>query len=241
MARVIKAPNVALQGGYNIIDRDITLQEAENRARSIMADARNQEKSILDTATAQADEIIANAQAEGEQTRKETENLISGIVANAEEEGKQRGIQQGLIEVREQTDRILNDLAAMAAEANRQLQELFNDQETEMRKFVADVVSRVVQEKVEEDDEIVLRTIKKCLEGASDRQRIRILISAADEEAVREHCDDFRRAFDDVDEISIDTDPRVSRGGAMVETGYGSIDGRIDRQLNIVEETLTED
>ncbi len=241
MARVIKAPNVAVEGGYNIIDRNVTLQEAENRARSIMADARNQEKTILDTASAEAEKIIANAQAEGEQARKETENLISGIVANAEEEGTQRGIQQGLTEAKEQTARILSDLASMAAEANRQLQELFNDQEAEMRTFVADIVSRIVLEKVEEDDEIVLRTVKKCLEGASDRQRIRILISAADEEAVREHCDDFRHAFDDVEEISIETDPRVGRGGAMVETGYGSVDGRIDRQLGIVEETLNED
>ncbi len=241
MARSIKAPAFSQQQGYNIINREETLEQAEQRARQIMAHARQQEKHLLDTASAQAERMIADAQAQAENILADAESQRSGIIANAEQKGFEEGLNEGTKKAQESARALLKDLGNMTKEAHNQLQNLLNSQESEIRNLVAEIVSRVVHEKINEDDEIVVRNVKACLKQAADRQHLRILIHPGEEEKIKEYCDDFRREFDDIEEITIDADPRVSEGGVMIETGYGGVDGRIESQLGIVQETITED
>lgn len=240
MARMIKAPNVTAQP-YNIINKTETLEQAEQRARRIIHNAREQEKSIIDSAYAQAETTLSDAREKIESMLEDAENQRSGIIASAEEEGFQQGYNQGLKQAQDELRGIINEMARISKDANRQLQDLILNQEHELRKLVVSIVRRIVSVIVEEDDELVVRTVQTCLKQAADRQRIRILIHPDDEEKVREHCDDYRRAFDEIEEIAIEPDPRVGRGGVIVETGYGGVDARIERQLDIMEEAIEQE
>ena len=46
------------------------------------------------------------------------------------------------------------------------------------------------------------------------------------------------RAVDGIKHLVIERDDAISRGGAIVETDYGSIDARIERRLEEVEKAL---
>lgn len=243
MARAIKAPNVgaAPPGAYNIINTKLTMEQSEHRARQIVQNARLHERQILDTAAAQADSIISDAQAQAEQIISEANSQRTGIIANAEEEGIQKGVEEGQQAVYSEASEALQNLASISKEANEQLQAYFHAQEIEMRRLVAELVSRVVNEIIAEDADAVVRNVHACLQNAADRQRVRILIHPDDEAGIQACCEDFRRAFDEIEEVSIEPDPRVGRGGVIVETGYGSVDGRVDRQLDILNEAINTD
>ena len=73
---------------------------------------------------------------------------------------------------------------------------------------------------------------------ASDRQTLRVLIHPDDREKMEEWAPEFSQLFDDVEKVILECDSRVKQGGVIIETGTGSIDGRIDKQLEVLKEQV---
>ncbi|RJP19902.1 MAG: hypothetical protein C4527_26250 [Candidatus Omnitrophota bacterium] len=238
MPRIIKAPNVREQVPYKIVEREKVLRQAEDEAADIIAAAQQQEEMILQDASTQADEILASAQTEKEEILNQARAEGEGLKEQARQQGHQQGLNQGLEEARKKVAGLLNQLQAMIAEGQKILEGMIRDQEQEIRKLVSEIVSRVIQCKIEEDDEIVVRVAQECIRMAADRQTIRICVHPDDKVKIEEWVDDFTRRFDDIEKISLEIDNRVNKGGVIVESGVGGIDARIDKQLEIMNETL---
>ncbi|MEW6237691.1 MAG: FliH/SctL family protein [Candidatus Omnitrophota bacterium] len=238
MARIIKAPNVQEAKPYPIVERDKVLRHANEEAADIIAAAQQQEESILISASQQGDEIVAGAKQEAEGIIADAQAEGEQIKEAAREEGAALGLQQGLDEAREQAASILQEMAGMMAEGQRILEGKFQEQEQEIRELVAEIVSRVVQEKIALDDEIVVRVARECIRIAADRQSVRILVHPDDKAKIEEWVPQFTQMFDDIEKLSIASDPRVGRGGVIIESGTGGVDGRIEKQVEILNETL---
>jgi len=238
MARIIKAPNVQDAKPYPIVERDKVLRHANEEAADIIAAAQQQEEAILLSASQQGDDIVAAANQEAEKIIADAHAEGEQIKEAAREEGAALGLQQGLDEAREQAASILQEMADMMAEGQRILEGKFEEQERGIRQLAAEIVSRVVQEKIESDDEVVVRVARECIRMAADRQSIRVLVHPDDKAKIEEWVPQFTQLFDDMEKISIASDPRVGRGGVIIESGTGGVDGRIEKQVEILNDAL---
>ncbi len=240
MPRIIKAPNVKEQNNnpYRIVEREKVLRHAEEEASEIIAAAQEQEQMILQDASSQAEEILAAANEEKEAILNQAREEGETIKQNAHDEGWQEGLNQGTQEARQQVAGVLQNLKKMITEGQRILEGMFRDQEQEIRHLVCEIISRVIQQKIEDDDEIVVRVAKECIGMAADRQTVRICVHPDDKAKIEEWKDEFIRMFDDIEKVTIEIDTRVQKGGVIIESGTGGIDGRIDKQLELVEETI---
>lgn len=238
MGRVIKAPNIRDERPYPVVEREKVIRHIEDEiaemrqgaydeCERVQQDAQQDAQAILAQAQQQKKEIIDQAKLEGEML-KET----------ARQEGFAQGQEQGLEDARKQVAVVLQELRDLMAEGQRLLEDMYIGQEPEIRQLVGEIVGRVIQEKIQTDDEIVVRVAKECLRKAADRKTLRILIHPDDQKKIESWSPEFTRLFDDISQIVVETDPRVSRGGVMIETNAGGIDGRLDKQLNILNDTL---
>ncbi|MBN2327505.1 MAG: hypothetical protein JXR73_10160 [Candidatus Omnitrophica bacterium] len=238
MARIIKAPNVKQERAYRVVERDKVLRHADDEAAFILEKARDQEEEILRAAAQQADMIAADAEKQAEELRTQAKTEAEQAKEQAQEEGRQQGLNQGLQEARKQVADVVKDLKQMIAEARDILEGMIRDQEFEIRRLASEIVSRVIQDKLDADDEIVVRVARECIRLAADRQRLRVLVHPDDQKKVEEWTPEFTKMFDDIEKIEVQTDLRVKRGGVIIESGAGGVDGRIDKQLQILDETL---
>ena len=238
MARIIKAPNVHEDRKFTVVERDKVIRFAEDEAEEIIRSARRQEEILLQNASLQANEILENAARDAEEIIAQAHTEAEAIKEESRNFGYNEGLNQGLEDARKQAAGILNDLRAMLNQGRQILHNLFLDQEQEIRKLVSEILTRVVQLNIEQDDEIVVRVAMECIRMAADRQSLRLLIHPDDKARIEEWVPEFTRRFDDIEKISVDVDPRVGCGGIIIESGAGGVDGRIDKQLEILNDTL---
>jgi flagellar assembly protein FliH len=238
MARIVKAPNIKMEKPFRVVERDKVMKHAEEEAMEILISAQTEEQKIIEAAQQEAENIITQAAQDAEQLVAEAVNEANQQHSEAYDKGYQEGLSKGQQEAQKRVAGLLNDLRAMITEGQKILEGMFRDQEPEIKKLVCDIVSRVVQAKLDEDDEIVVRIAKKCIGMAADRQSIRIMIHPDNKEIIEEWYPEFTRMYDDIEKVSIEIDPRVSKGGVIIESGTGGIDGRIDKQLDIFNETI---
>lgn len=238
MARIIKAPNVKEERPYRVVERSKVLMHADDEAAAIIESATQQEHEILSAAADQAEGIINDATQEAGEIIAQAQTEADEVKSQAFDQGYQEGLNQGLVKAKQQVAGLLEELKNMIALGQKMLEEAFLAQEEDIRLVICDVAGRVIQQKIEIDDEIVVRNAKECIHMAADRMSVRVLVHPDDQAKIQEWAPEFTRMFDDIDKITVETDPRVSPGGVIVESGAGGIDGRIDKQKEILTKTL---
>lgn len=238
MARIIKAPNVRQERPYRVVERETVLRHADDEAAEIIARAQEQEEEILRAAADQADAIIADAEQQAQAFHLQAQEEAEQEREKARKEGFQQGLNQGLQDARQQVSGVVKELKQMIAQGQSILEGTIRDQELEIRQLVVAIVGRVIQKKIETEDDIVLHVAEECLRHAADRQRVRIMVHPDDQKKVEDWAPEFTHIFDDIEKISIESDPRVQRGGVIVESGAGGVDGRIDKQIEILNEAV---
>jgi len=238
MARIIKAPNIRNERDYPVVEREKVIRMAEDEADEIRSEAQREYDNLIQAAEMQAQEIKAAAEQEMESLRAQAQAEAQEAKEQSRQQGYEEGLKQGQAEARKQVQDIIKDFKGKMTEAQQILEGMFVEQEQEIRALVSHIVGRVIQEKLEADDEIVVRVAKECIRMAADRKTLRILVHPNDQQKIEEWAPEFTRLFDDSEKISIEVDSRVGQGGVIVESGAGGIDGRIEKQIEILDHTL---
>ena len=84
----------------------------------------------------------------------------------------------------------------------------------------------------------VLTRLREALKKIIGVEKVKIHVSPADEEYIREHRNNLGTYADSVREIAIEPDEKVERGGCIIESELGNIDARVSTQFELVEEAL---
>lgn len=198
--------------------------------------------------------LLADAEQTREQARREAAKTLEDarIQANtmreaAWQEGFHEGRQAG------QTAAALELQRAMDAQRNEGLariqtltdaigaarQELWNSQEAEMVTFVLTIARQVIKTEVTQNPEVVTNILHNALRRVTDKDHVRIRVSLADAAHVRGMREDLMNLMDGVKNLEIVDDRRIGQGGCVVETNAGTIDAKIETQLDEVEHALT--
>ncbi len=93
------------------------------------------------------------------------------------------------------------------------------------------------------EPERVVETVRGALRGLVERERITVLVSPDDLELVRAAMDDIRASLGGIEHCVVEAERRVRRGGCVVRTPEGDVDGGIDTKLararEVVEQQLS--
>ncbi len=126
-----------------------------------------------------------------------------------------------------------------ATEGLKQIQrEFYKRVEGEILDLVMATTRKVVQKEVDSEKDTVLGILKEAIGKTIDRENIRVRINPSDYDFIHGHKPEIVQANDGIRQLVIEKDESVSRGGAIVETDYGTIDASIDRRLDEVEKNM---
>lgn len=178
----------------------------------------------------QAREIIAQAEQEAETIRKK-----------AFEKGWQDGFAVGQKEAEKEAQKILEEKITLwkkwfaALRENRK--EILMNLEEPILEFSFALAKKVIGRVIERES-FIEGTIRRALQKLSNRERVLLRVHKNDYVRIKEMKEELLRSIDGLGYLEIQEDPRVTEGGCIVETVFGSIDAQVDTQLSNLREEV---
>jgi len=182
----------------------------------------------LDKVRAEAVAIVAKARQDATVVRKQ-----------AEEEGRQAGMQAVEQVVQKQLATALPALKQAIEEIHDAKQAWQRHWEATAVHVAAAIAKRVIRRELSKDPQITLTLVREALQLASGSSQLRIHLNPADHAAIGSQIDMLAKEFSSLSTAELIADDKITLGGCRVETEFGIIDQQIESQLKRIEEELT--
>lgn len=169
-----------------------------------------------------------------------TEDRIDKTKALEEQaflEGFTEGEKAGIALEKKRTDSVLNNFNQALVELEKIKKEVYAKAEQETVKLALAVARKVVCHEVNTNKEVILSIVKEALKKVVDAEKIRIRINRSDLEFLKKKETHFS-TFDERRTITFEEDESIHTGGCVIETNFGEIDARVEKQLQVVEEVF---
>ena len=156
-------------------------------------------------------------------------------------EAHAEGYAQGVADASSVVDPAADALRAAAADLASLRDGLAERTEQAAVELALRIAEQALQGAIAVQPERVVAVVRGALRRLIERERVTILVSPDDLEAVREHAPDLVTELGGIDAYEVQADRRVARGGAMVRTGEAEVDATLETKLARAREVIEEE
>ncbi|GAX91447.1 FliH/SctL family protein [Effusibacillus lacus] len=192
------------------------LSEAQRVAETLIAEANAKAEALLDNARLQAEHIMEESRQTG--------------YRNGYEEGKAVGEASYNNKI-EQALELINRV-----EMNRKTYQLQAEQE--LLELACAVARKIMGKEIECESSWVSNTVKSALAELVDRSQVEVIAHPDDIPILVTVKEEMFIKHGSQVELQLKADPAVERGGCLLRTRQGTVDARIDSQLQEVRRAL---
>lgn len=169
--------------------------------------------------------------------------LSAKVAEQARAEGLELGYREGLARVRtefeEEKRRLASAVEAVMAKIRSSRAEVLAQAQDEVGDLVLEVARKILKDEVKWNREVVMGIVKDALRRVIDKDNVRIRVNVEDLPTVKEARADLLSTIDGIKDLEVIDDRRVGLGGAIVETDSGTIDARIETQLEEIKRAFS--
>lgn len=156
------------------------------------------------------------------------------VFRNGFEDGKQSGYEKGKNEIKE----TVSTFTSFFREIKKQRENLLLEAEKDVIKLALFLAEKIVNSEIKTNPEKLYSLVKDALAHLVDKETFRLKVSSQDYPLVKKFEKRILDEIEGIKNLSIEEDPRVRKGGCLVETDSGNIDARIESQLEVLREAL---
>ena len=160
---------------------------------------------------------------------------IEEIEAKAFLRGFNKGEKAGFKSGQEKIESLLKNLQNIMAELTSLRKQIFIDSEKEIVELALAIARRIICHEVKLNKNTVIDVTREALKRVEDHENIRIKMGPEDFECFESTDPNL---ICDNDNVTFEVQEAISSGGCVIETDAGSIDARIEKQLQAVETAL---
>lgn len=152
------------------------------------------------------------------------------------EDGKAEGLKEGQEHSRQEIDRF----AGIVDDLSRQWRDLYRNTDLSIVDLSMAVSRKIVGSAVEHLEAPVLQAVQECLGYLEDKARVVLKVHPDDLAVVRRHRSDWLESLEGLEQLLIEGDEGISRGGCIVETPKGDVDAQIEERLERLRAALSD-
>ncbi len=228
LSAVIDSGPVATQGEHGAPQ-----EEPTDAGEKILSSVQEEAEEIIRKARASAETIREEARQALRDAQKKGEEIESQAYAAGFEQGKKDGEEIGrkqYLVVAQRLEKLINRISE-GAEA------LLPQYEAQMVEVAMSVARQVIGREIELSPEIVMESIRAAMELVVEGCAVHLHLNPEDIDALEES---IREKFVVPGRQGLDIihDPRIDRGGCLIETEYGLIDATTKAKWQAVSDTV---
>lgn len=166
--------------------------------------------------------LIAEAQAEAARIREAAQQEF--------EAQKAQGYEEGLLEGKMQMAEKMVDGVTKAVE-------YFTAIEEQVVNLVIKSLEKILGDF--DDRDLVVRIVRNILSLARNQRVVTVRVRPEDASAVKQRVHELLQGHPMISHLQIEPDPRLGRGGCILETDMGVVDASVDVQMEAIRKSLT--
>lgn len=206
------------------------------RVGTALARASQMLEQFAEPVGSRADEVLEKAYAQADVITRTARSEATAIQEEAYSAGYNAGLRQGARAADALIGRLEQDVAAAEEERARLLELVEHD----VLMLCLEAVEKIVRHEIKTDQRVVVRMIKSCLRRIKDREPVDVRVSQQEVEFVRSQRDELLSLVEGARGLTISDDRRISPGGCVLESASGTVDARIETQVEQIRSKLME-
>lgn len=232
-SRSLKLIEEATEQAERIIEDSMySKQEAER----IKEEAKNEGNSIIQRYKDESERIIEDAGIESAKIIQSAEEQHQEIVEAATQDGFNVGYQEGREEAIRENAQLLMDTTEALNKLHAAFPSAVKENEGKLIKLTIKVSEAMLKDEISSKPELCVKTLDRAIRRVSDLERVLIKVNPLDLDLILPKENYFKAILSDVQDFIITGHYAIPRGGCLIETNSGIIDGQFHTQLNIVKE-----
>jgi len=175
---------------------------------------------------------------DGGNARQSAEQRLAAIESQAYEEGYTQGRDQGLTLENGKTEpflAIMRQARSALADHRRMIQKASRRDAVEIAVAMAECL---VKHEIRNHPQSAEKILRNALTVVAGQENVKVRVHPHDENLMRAILDDESAEGQVPDHAEIIADRHLQRGGCLIETEFGVVDARIDKQLAVISNDL---
>lgn len=185
---------------------------------------------------------VNDLQASLERSRNELPRLLQRSREDGFSEGMHKGeaaaYENAKADYEKQVDALQKRVSDFLTDLESSKKTIFANAHKILLDLAYGLAQKVIQSEVALNPEIVLNVIKKSMTYIADRERIIVRVSKDDLETVSKRKDFWAPVGEKLEQISIESDGRIEKGGCIIESNSGAVDARLGVQFEELRDTV---
>ena len=169
---------------------------------------------------------------------EEIKQKVSDVEKQAYIQGFDKGEKAGMESGENKFKPVLNNFRQAFLELEKVRKEIYLNAEKKTAELALAIAKKIVCHEIATNKEVVLNVVKEAVKKVVNHGRIMIKISPSDLQFIKNSDHGFLNFVDNIENITFEEDKTISNGGCVIETNFGDIDARIERQFQVVEEAF---
>jgi type III secretion protein L len=211
-----KSVNVPNESEYAVDARSSLIEgevyEASQVAKDIVQKAQHQSEAMLSKAREESSEILRQANVE-------RERLI--------DESRDSGYQEGLAKATE-----------LITKSKEYYQRTVESSKDNLKMLAVKIAEKIVGRALELDAETINDIVSQAIRTLRRQKNVIVRCNQEDYDALKKHENDFLGMMGQSGVIDFVADPKITRGGCIVESELGIVDARLETQLKTLQKLL---
>jgi flagellar assembly protein FliH len=171
---------------------------------------------------------------------KQSKDKALLIEKEAYEKGFAQGEKSGVELGQKRLEAVIDQLKKLVKEIGRQRERLHKTFEKEMLDLVLSVARKVVHREVEQNQEVILSTLRESLRSLVDQRKVIVHLNPVDYQHILTPSESSQAILDETEGLKLIKDPSIARGGCYLETSFGDIDATIESQFERIVSSVWE-
>ncbi len=244
--KVISQPKILLHPDHHGLEDDATRSAdfAEALENDYLHAANEEAKVIIEQAHQKAHELEAEAEQKIEQWWQENQQELEVVKIDATHQGYEEGYLKGKLEAEAEVRQAYEEKFAKAQQiidqAYVQKEEIIAEAEPFLLELSTTIATQIVRQELTSYPEKFVELIQQHILRFKEKEYITICVHPDDFDYIQSQRAHLVSVVNGDTEIKIIPDHSVTAKGVVVRTAYGSIDARIDTQIEEIKKAILE-
>jgi flagellar assembly protein FliH len=232
-----------LSAGDEKAERETTPDETTLSLRDqVLRDAESTAEERVRQAAQEADQLRSEATAEIENWWQMKRDQDLETVEAARQAGFEQGYQEGYTQVeadlKQQLQKDLNDAHVILEQAYRMKEQIIQEAEPFLVELSCAIAEKIIAKQLSVSPDLSVELIRRTLSRRREQGVITLCVSPGQLLFVQAAREELTMAIDSQAELQILPDATIRDHGCVIRSSFGSIDARIDTQLDEIKREL---
>jgi len=188
------------------------------------------------------EKTVADLKIQLQKNTQKAQNAVQNAFVKGKTQGVAQGFEKGKTETTEIYEKKIDDIQLRIGNVFKRIEEekqaVFRNSEHLLLQLCMEMVKKIIASELTINKNIILSVLKKALNSIAEKDNVIIRISPDDMDSVSGRKDFWIPVSDNLKNITIEPDERISCGGCIIESNSGTTDARLGVQCDELSELI---